>query len=218
MTWQQTLHEDSFTAKDFLFADGRQMDLRLAYRTLGKLASDKGNAVLLLHGTVGSGQQFLQPVRWTPSVGQESGRLKRESRRVSSAPPDPRECLGGQYRPYSTWVNTLILPFRRWQTNRPAACLPDDCCPLPTVPCRSRTASPLSRSKQASAREQALRAQHVVRWLRHRRNHRRLPVRCRAGRGAPAHRSPSARDRLSEEHRGPGRGPANHERWSARRL
>jgi homoserine O-acetyltransferase len=61
MTWQQTLHEDSFTAKDFLFADGRQMDLRLAYRTLGKLASDKGNAVLLLHGTVGSGQQFLQP-------------------------------------------------------------------------------------------------------------------------------------------------------------
>jgi len=28
MTWQQTLHEDSFTAKDFLFADGRQMDLR----------------------------------------------------------------------------------------------------------------------------------------------------------------------------------------------
>lgn len=26
-----------------------------------KLASDKGNAVLLLHGTVGSGQQFLQP-------------------------------------------------------------------------------------------------------------------------------------------------------------
>jgi len=34
MTWQQTLHEDSFTAKDFLFADGRQMDLRLAYWTL----------------------------------------------------------------------------------------------------------------------------------------------------------------------------------------
>ena len=61
MTWLQTLHEESFTAKDFLFADGGQMDLRLAYRTLGKLASDKGNAVLLLHGTIGSGQQFLQP-------------------------------------------------------------------------------------------------------------------------------------------------------------
>ena len=34
MTCQQTLHEDSFTAKDFLFADGRQMDLRLAYWTM----------------------------------------------------------------------------------------------------------------------------------------------------------------------------------------
>ena len=61
MNWRTTLHEDSFVARDFLFADGGQMDLRLAYRTLGRLASDKSNAVLLLHGTVGSGQQFLQP-------------------------------------------------------------------------------------------------------------------------------------------------------------
>ena len=61
MTWQQTSHEAAFTAKDFLFADGRRTDLRLAYRTLGELAPDKGNAILLLHGTVGSGLQFLQP-------------------------------------------------------------------------------------------------------------------------------------------------------------
>jgi homoserine O-acetyltransferase/O-succinyltransferase len=61
MTWQQTLHEGAFTASNFLFADGRQIDLRLAYRTIGKLAPDRANAVLLLHGTVGSGQQFLKP-------------------------------------------------------------------------------------------------------------------------------------------------------------
>jgi homoserine acetyltransferase len=60
MTWQQTSHEAAFTAKDFLFADGRRTDLRLAYRTLGELAPDKGNAILLLHGTVGSGLQFLR--------------------------------------------------------------------------------------------------------------------------------------------------------------
>jgi homoserine O-acetyltransferase/O-succinyltransferase len=62
MTWRQTVHESAFTAEDFLFADGARLDLRLAYRTIGELAPDKGNAVLLLHGTVGSGQQFLQPV------------------------------------------------------------------------------------------------------------------------------------------------------------
>jgi pimeloyl-ACP methyl ester carboxylesterase len=62
MNWQETLHEGAFTAENFLFADGGRLDLRLAYRTVGELASDKGNAVLLLHGTVGSGQQFLQPL------------------------------------------------------------------------------------------------------------------------------------------------------------
>ena len=61
MTWQHTSKESSFTAEGFVFADGGRMDLRLAYRTLGSLAPDEGNAVLLLHGTVGSGQQFLQP-------------------------------------------------------------------------------------------------------------------------------------------------------------
>ena len=53
--------EGSVTAHGFAFADGGRADLRLAYRTLGALAPDRGNAVLLLHGTLGSGQQFLQP-------------------------------------------------------------------------------------------------------------------------------------------------------------
>ena len=61
MNWQHTSKESSFTAEGFVFEDGGRMDLRLAYRTLGSLAPDEGNAVLLLHGTVGSGQQFLQP-------------------------------------------------------------------------------------------------------------------------------------------------------------
>jgi homoserine acetyltransferase len=56
MTWRQTVHESAFTAEDFLFADGARLDLSLAYRTIGELAPDKGNAVLLLHGTVGSAQ------------------------------------------------------------------------------------------------------------------------------------------------------------------
>src|SRR5713101_3109286 len=60
------IHEDEFVAKDFKFRDGETMaELRLHYRTLGKPARDAAgrvtNAVLLLHGTGGSGAQFLQP-------------------------------------------------------------------------------------------------------------------------------------------------------------
>ena len=62
MTWQQASHEAALLAKDFVFADGRRTDLRLAYRTLGNLAPDQGDATLLLHSTVGSGLQFLQPI------------------------------------------------------------------------------------------------------------------------------------------------------------
>jgi homoserine O-acetyltransferase/O-succinyltransferase len=49
------------TIGGFQFDDGRRLDLTLAYRTIGSLDSGAGNAVLLLHGTTGSGQQFLQP-------------------------------------------------------------------------------------------------------------------------------------------------------------
>ncbi len=58
--------EGDFVAHDFKFRSGEQLaELRLHYRTLGKPARDASgrvtNAVLLLHGTGGSGQQFLQP-------------------------------------------------------------------------------------------------------------------------------------------------------------
>jgi homoserine O-acetyltransferase/O-succinyltransferase len=58
--------EGDFVAHDFKFKSGEKMaELRLHYRTLGKPARDPqgrvNNAVLILHGTGGSGQQFLQP-------------------------------------------------------------------------------------------------------------------------------------------------------------
>jgi homoserine O-acetyltransferase/O-succinyltransferase len=58
--------EGDYVAHDFKFKSGEQLaELRLHYRTLGKLARDAQgratNAVLILHGTGGSGQQFLQP-------------------------------------------------------------------------------------------------------------------------------------------------------------
>jgi len=58
--------EGNFLAHDFKFRSGEQMaELRLHYRTLGQPARDAAghitNAVLLLHGTGGSGQQFLSP-------------------------------------------------------------------------------------------------------------------------------------------------------------
>jgi hypothetical protein len=54
------------TERDVLFASGeRRPELRLAYTTLGEPRRDASgvvrNAVLVLHGTGGSGQQFLTP-------------------------------------------------------------------------------------------------------------------------------------------------------------
>lgn len=58
--------EGEFTLKDFRFASGEAMpELRLHYRTLGRIRQDDQgmvrNAVLILHGTGGSGEQFLRP-------------------------------------------------------------------------------------------------------------------------------------------------------------
>jgi homoserine O-acetyltransferase len=58
--------EGDFVAHDFKFHSGESLaELRLHYRTLGKPAryaqGHVTNAVLILHGTGGSGQQFLQP-------------------------------------------------------------------------------------------------------------------------------------------------------------
>ena len=55
-----------FVARDFRFASGETLpELRLHYRTIGKLVRDERghaqNAVLILHGTTGSGANFLRP-------------------------------------------------------------------------------------------------------------------------------------------------------------
>lgn len=55
--------EGDFLVRDFVFASGQRLpELRLHYRTLGALRQDssgRSNAVLVLHGTGGSGRQFL---------------------------------------------------------------------------------------------------------------------------------------------------------------
>src|SRR6266849_1005464 len=58
--------EGNFALKNFKFRSGETSpELRLHYTTLGKPARDAQgrvtNAVLILHGTGGSGHQFLQP-------------------------------------------------------------------------------------------------------------------------------------------------------------
>jgi homoserine O-acetyltransferase/O-succinyltransferase len=58
--------EADFTLKDFTFASGEALpELRLHYRTLGGIRRDgQGlvrNAVLILHGTGASSEQFLRP-------------------------------------------------------------------------------------------------------------------------------------------------------------
>lgn len=56
----------NFVVRDFRFAGGEVLpELRIHYRTLGRPRRDAAghtrNAVLLLHGTTGTGQQFLSP-------------------------------------------------------------------------------------------------------------------------------------------------------------
>jgi homoserine O-acetyltransferase len=60
------LTEGNAILKDFTFADGEKLpSLRIHYATLGTPKRDKAgqivNAVMVLHGTGGSGKQFLQP-------------------------------------------------------------------------------------------------------------------------------------------------------------
>src|SRR5215475_15110841 len=59
--------EGDHVAKNFKFRSGESLpELRLHYTTLGKPAKNAQgrvtNAVLILHGTGGTGHQFLQPV------------------------------------------------------------------------------------------------------------------------------------------------------------
>jgi homoserine O-acetyltransferase len=58
--------EGNFTIRDFKFQSGETLpELRIHYRTLGKPEKDAQgkttNAVLIMHGTTGSGAQFVRP-------------------------------------------------------------------------------------------------------------------------------------------------------------
>ena len=58
--------ESDFTIHDFKFASGETLpELRLHHRTLGKQEKDAQgrttNAILIMHGTTGSGAQFIRP-------------------------------------------------------------------------------------------------------------------------------------------------------------
>jgi homoserine O-acetyltransferase len=58
--------EGDFTIRDFKFTSGETLpELKIHYRTLGKIDKDTNgkvtNAVLIMHGTTGSGAQFIRP-------------------------------------------------------------------------------------------------------------------------------------------------------------
>src|SRR5437762_12949278 len=58
--------EGDYTLRDFKFASGETLpELHVHYRTLGKSEKDAQgkttNAVLIMHGTTGSGAQFFRP-------------------------------------------------------------------------------------------------------------------------------------------------------------
>jgi homoserine O-acetyltransferase len=58
--------EGDYTISNFKFASGEMLpELRIHYRTLGKIDKDSQgkitNAVLIMHGTTGSGAQFIRP-------------------------------------------------------------------------------------------------------------------------------------------------------------
>ena len=58
--------EGDYSIRDFKFVSGEILpELRIHYRTLGKINKDASgrvtNAVLILHGTTGSGAQFIRP-------------------------------------------------------------------------------------------------------------------------------------------------------------
>src|SRR3984893_13301900 len=58
--------ENDYVIRDFKFASGESLpELRIHYRTFGKIEKDQQgktrNAILILHGTTGSGAQFIRP-------------------------------------------------------------------------------------------------------------------------------------------------------------
>ena len=64
-SWAERAQAADHAMPGFLFGTGERADVRLHYRTLGQPRRDAGgqvvNAALLLHGTTGTGEQFLKP-------------------------------------------------------------------------------------------------------------------------------------------------------------
>ena len=63
--WEMRASERDVVLKDFAFAGGERMDVRMRVTTLGTPRRDKrgriDNAIMVLHGTGGSGMQFFRP-------------------------------------------------------------------------------------------------------------------------------------------------------------
>jgi len=64
--WKKSAREGDFVIENFEFASGETLpEMKLHYTTLGKAKRDKDghivNAVMILHGTGGDGQQFYRP-------------------------------------------------------------------------------------------------------------------------------------------------------------
>lgn len=55
-------NESDYVIRDFKFASGEALpELKIHYRTFGKIDKNKHNVVLIMHGTTGSGGQFVRP-------------------------------------------------------------------------------------------------------------------------------------------------------------
>ena len=67
--WKSLVSSHTLQVEQFAFSGGEKQDITLHCRTLGTLHPGKDNAVLLLHGTTGSGLQFLQPEMADPLFG-----------------------------------------------------------------------------------------------------------------------------------------------------
>ena len=82
--------QGDYTIRDFHFRDGKTLpELRMHYRTLGEPQRDEQgvvrNAVLIMHGTTGSGAQFIRPEFAGELFGK--GQLARRRALLSSSCP-----------------------------------------------------------------------------------------------------------------------------------
>src|SRR2546430_17154103 len=77
--------EGDHTIRDFKFTSGETLpELRLHYRTIGKPEKDAQgkttNAVLIMHGTTGSGAQFVPRPEFADQLRSEERRVGKECR------------------------------------------------------------------------------------------------------------------------------------------